>query len=76
MERFKLVPFCSLGKKHGLIKVLSFQELCVYDGEMVKQDTEDIIYVEKDAGIYFWNRGISRDFPPRYFNIGFTLYTP
>ena len=54
MEKFKLVPFCSIGKKHGLIKVISFDEMSVYKDEMGTQDTEDIIYVEKEpkVGLY------------------------
>ena len=60
MEKFKLVPFSSLGKKHGLIRVISFEELCVYNEESNLQDTEDIIYVEKDAAVGLYDECLSK----------------
>ena len=60
MEKFKLVPFSSLGKKHGLIRVICFDELCVYSDELDLQDTEDIIYIEKDATVGLYDECLSK----------------
>ena len=53
-EGFRLVPFTSVGKKHGLIKVITIDELRIYPMENTLESTEDDIYTKKDVviGIY------------------------
>ena len=53
-EGFRLVPFTSVGKKHGLIKVITIDELWIYPIENTLESTEDAIYTKKDVviGIY------------------------
>lgn len=50
-EKYRLVPFHSLGKKNGLVEVLDFDELVVYEGD---DEESGIRYTEKKpaVGIY------------------------
>ena len=51
---FKYVPFRSIGKKHGLLKTMEFDEMQVYQIENVNGEMEMMIYKEERAiiGLY------------------------
>lgn len=50
-EKFKLVPFTSVGKNHGLIKVITIDELWVYTIEDALKYTNDAIYMKNEVAI-------------------------
>ena len=58
-ERFKLVPFTSVGKKHGLIKVITIDELWVYIIEDTLKYTNDAIYMKNEVAIGLYEGSLS-----------------
>lgn len=57
--KFKLVPFTSLGKKHGLLKVITFDELLVYDNDKISENSKDAIYIEQEVSIGLYEGSLS-----------------
>ncbi|MEE0687108.1 MAG: sigma-E processing peptidase SpoIIGA [Lachnospiraceae bacterium] len=58
-ERFKLVPFTSVGKNHGLIKVITIDELWVYTIEDTLKYTNDAIYIKNEVAIGLYEGSLS-----------------
>lgn len=58
-ERFKLVPFTSVGKNHGLIKVITIDELWVYTIEDTLEYTNDAIYIKNEVAIGLYEGSLS-----------------
>ena len=58
-ERFKLVPFTSVGNKHGLIKVITIDELWVYIIEDTLKYTNDAIYIKNEVAIGLYEGNLS-----------------
>lgn len=58
-ERFKLVPFTSVGNKHGLIKVITIDELWVYIIEDTLKYTNDAIYIKNEVAIGLYEGSLS-----------------
>lgn len=55
-EKYRLVPFHSLGKKNGLVEVLDFDELVVYEGD----DRQcEITYTENSPAIGIYRAELS-----------------
>ena len=58
-EKFKLVPFSSVGKKHGLLKVITIDELWVYSLDDTSKNDREAIYVKKEATIGIYEGSLS-----------------
>ena len=58
-NKFKLVPFTSLGKKHGLIKVITFDEIFVYREEEYSEEPDDAFYIEREVAIGLYEGSLS-----------------
>ena len=58
-NKFKLVPFTSIGKKHGLIKVITFDEIVVYREEGFTEGQKEVIYFEGNVPIGLYEGSLS-----------------
>ena len=59
-EKYRLVPFHSLGRRNGLVEVIEFDEIVVsMAGRM--GDDEQIIYTEKNPAIGLYHASLSGD---------------
>ena len=60
-ERYRLVPFHSLGRKNGLVEVIEFDEIIVLAADSLDDDSKHIIYSEKNPAIGLYHARLSGD---------------
>ena len=60
-EKYRLVPFHSLGKKNGMVEVIEFEELTVSETDGTGDDKEPILYQEKKPAIGLYHARLSGD---------------
>ena len=58
-EKYRLVPFHSLGKRNGLVEVIEFDELTVSEGYEMNDDKMCILYSEKKPAIGLYHARLS-----------------
>ena len=60
-EKYRLVPFHSLGRKNGMVEVIEFDELIVSETDCMGGDKEHILYSEKNPAIGLYHAKLSGD---------------
>lgn len=63
-EKYRLVPFHSLGKRNGLLEVIEFEKLAVYEADSALGDMEESLYEEERPaiGLYYSNLSAKNEF--------------
>lgn len=60
-EKYRLVPFHSLGRKNGLVEVIEFDEIIVLSADSLDDDSRHIIYSERNPAIGLYHARLSGD---------------
>lgn len=61
-EKYRLVPFHSLGKKNGLVEVIEFDEIEIWDYDNADSEADskkNVIYMEKKPAIGLYHGSLS-----------------